>query len=99
MNIPAISSHSADAKEITPPPGGWLTAQELAKWSVVREKLGVDLRKYENLKDEKVVQKIREHIHPKVWRYWPKAYPLNGKSDIQTQQTTKAAIHSYDVPH
>ena len=98
-NIPSMNSRSADAKETPMIAGGVLTMQEIAKWSVVRDKLNIDPRKYDNLNDEKVIQKIRELIHPKVWRYWPKGASAHGKSDFQAQQTNKAALKAYGLAH
>lgn len=96
--FPSLNYKSPDSKS-PPPRGGWLTSKEIAKWSVVSEKLGVDPKKFQDLGDEKVVKKIRELIHPKVWHYWPKANPIKGKSDIFTQQTTGTALQFYNMAH
>lgn len=95
-SVGVTANNSPDDKG-NAPEGGWLTPKEIAKWNVVKEKLMIDPKKFENLRDEKVIQKIRRYIHPKVWRYWPRETTVKGKSDIMAQKTTSAAYRTYNV--
>ena len=93
---PDKSSHSSDQRE-RPALGGWLTPKELAKWYIIREKKQLDPKKYDNLYDAKVVQKIREIIHPKVWNYWGKHKVPHGKSQVAGVQPTAPVLSYYNV--
>ena len=98
---PKAQSKSPEGNSTSLPPiGGWLTPKEIAKWSVVKEKLGIDLRKYDNLKDEKTVEKIREFIYPKVWHYWPKSTTVaKSRNDKFNMQHVGTPAQFYHLAH
>lgn len=92
---PETLTKKVEKKSLSPPPGGWLTVKEIAKWNVARDKLGIDPKKYEDLKDRSNIKNIRKIIHPKIWRYWQKGETLKGKSDVDNLKAMSAALQYY----
>ena len=82
---PVLAPVPAYVERLSPtqfPTSAYLSKHEVARWLVIKEKLHLTSRHYDDLNNSQVCERIRKFLQPKVWKPADNSKVIRGRSVI-----------------